>query len=73
MPMLTELLTNTNSRVTALENNDLADKTGVARIVKNYAGVKVTACLNIRKRVNLTPKSTLYPGGDVHDQIDFGG
>lgn len=69
MPDITEVISNTNSRVTALENNDLADKTGVARIVKIYGNLKITMTVAVRKRSCLTPSNSLYPGSDVFDQI----
>ena len=45
MANLTDSLSNLNSRVTALENSDLDDAAGVARITKTYGNIKITATI----------------------------
>lgn len=42
MPNLTDILSNSNSRIGALENDDLDEASSIARITKIYGNVKVT-------------------------------
>ena len=46
MAKLTDILTNTNTRVTALENNGLDDAAGIARITKLYSGIRITCTIS---------------------------
>ena len=72
MPRLTDVLTNTNSRVTALENNELDDAAGVARITKIYGNIKLTAVVSVDVTYFATANDDLYPDDDTWtNEINF--
>lgn len=59
MANLTDILSNTNSRVGALENDGLDEAAGVARITKLYGNVRVTATITARITTYQTPSDDL--------------
>lgn len=65
MPKLTDVLTNTNDRVTALENNNLDAAAGIARVAKLYGNIKITATITADVTFYATPNDDLYPDDDV--------
>jgi hypothetical protein len=56
---LTEILTDTNSRVGALENDGLDDAAGIARITKLYGNIRVTATVTTSILTYQTPSNDL--------------
>lgn len=72
MPKLTEILTNTNDRVTALENNGLDEAAGIARITKVYGNIKLTAVVTANVTFLATANDDLYPDTDIWtNEINF--
>ena len=65
MPKLTDVLTNTTGRVTALENNELDAAAGIARVTKIYGNIKLTATINTNVTYFSTANDDLYPDSDI--------
>ena len=69
MAGLTEKIRDIDKRVGALETRDLDEASGIARIVKIYGNVKITATITTRVNTALTPSSSLYPDDDLYNEI----
>ena len=71
MAKLTDILSSTNSRVSALENNDIDTNAGISRISKIYNNLKIITTVTIRVKTYLTPSALLFPSDNLFEEISF--